>query len=106
MTDSDRPLHGHQIEHLCRLARLTLSPAEAKRLSGDLDQILVFVTAINGFLPQETAPESPGANPDQWRSDRIRPGLNRDEALANAAATDGAFFTVPEVIGRQPGPEE
>ena len=38
---------------------------------------------------------------DVFREDRVRPGLDREEALANAPLRDGECYLVPAVLGEQ-----
>jgi len=40
----------------------------------------------------------PGANGNAWRKDASEPSLTPEEALREAPANSGPYFTVPKVI--------
>lgn len=88
-----------EVEHVARLARLTLDNDELEALTGQLDAILDYVDKLNeldtaGIEP--TAHAVPMAN--ALRADEVRPSLPRETVLQNASqATDGCF-RVPRVI--------
>ena len=88
-----------EVEHVARLARLALDPAELDALTGDMDAILAYVDQLNrldtnGIVP--TAHAVPMAN--AFRPDEVRPSFTPEQALANAPQPDPAGFRVPRVI--------
>jgi aspartyl-tRNA(Asn)/glutamyl-tRNA(Gln) amidotransferase subunit C len=88
-----------EVDHVAELARLRLSEEDAGRLTGQLNDILTAMEKLSeldteGVDPVSHALELTGA----LREDRVRPSLEREEALANAPASDGESFVVPRVI--------
>jgi len=88
-----------EVEHVARLARLALQPAELDALTGQMDAILGYVEKLNeletgGIVP--TAHAVPMEN--AFREDQVRPSIGIEQALRNAPATDGPCFKVPKVI--------
>ena len=87
------------VEHVARLARLDLSPAERERYGAQLAAILDYVARIGeldlaGVEPLATAADRVNV----FREDEPRPSLDRAEALRNAPGGTGEFFTVPKVV--------
>lgn len=91
------------VEHIATLARLKLSAAEFERYQRDLSSVLEYFEQLNEL---DTAGVEPTAHPlpihTVVREDREAPSYNSDEALQNAPAHDGSFFTVPKVLDRDP----
>ena len=82
------------------LARLALSEDEVARAAKDLGRILAHVDAlaearVDPGTPVGAARPVPSTT---LRHDVARPCLSRDQALANAPATDRVFFLVPKVL--------
>ena len=91
------PVPREEVEKVAHLARLKLTPAEAVRLTGELTAILAHVASLRGLDLGAVAagePQSPAAAV-ALREDEPRPSLGRDEALYNAPAAEGGFFSVP-----------
>lgn len=88
-----------EVEHVARLARLALDPAELEALTGDMDAILAYVDQLDrldtaGIVP--TAHAVPMAN--AFRPDEVRASFTPEQAQANAPSPDPAGFRVPRVI--------
>lgn len=93
-------LSRDQVEHVARLARLSLTAEEAERYSGQLSSILGYIEKlqeldVSGVEPTTHAEE---ATSTPLRKDEPRPSLTTDEALANAPAREGSHFSVPRII--------
>jgi aspartyl-tRNA(Asn)/glutamyl-tRNA(Gln) amidotransferase subunit C len=90
------------VAHVARLARLRLTPEEMDRFAGQLGRVLAYAEQIQEV---DTAGVPPGGHvlaPEQApREDEVRPGLSRDDALANAPDADrsAGLFKVPRVLG-------
>lgn len=87
------------IENLSNLARLEYSPAERAAIKKDLQRMIHFVEKLNELDTTGVEPllhMSPEIN--VLRDDEIMGSVSRQEALANAPATDGVYFKVPKVI--------
>ncbi|MGD2064522.1 MAG: Asp-tRNA(Asn)/Glu-tRNA(Gln) amidotransferase subunit GatC [Nitrospirota bacterium] len=88
-----------QVTRIADLARLDLAVEESAAMAAQLTRILDYIDQLNRL---DTSAVEPTTNPielgDVFREDEVRPSLPTELALANAPATDGAFFIVPRVI--------
>ena len=91
------------VEHVARLARLALTDAELTSLTGELAAILDYAAAVSAL---DTVGVEPTAHPlplvNVVRADVVRPGLSRDEVLAEAPAAEDGRFKVPRILGEAP----
>jgi aspartyl-tRNA(Asn)/glutamyl-tRNA(Gln) amidotransferase subunit C len=93
------------VEKAAGLARIALTPEEVERFTG---QLSVVLTAVERLKEVDTERVSPTASvlpvSNVMREDEIRPGLSREEALANApkGGRDGEFFRVQPVLEERP----
>jgi aspartyl-tRNA(Asn)/glutamyl-tRNA(Gln) amidotransferase subunit C len=88
-----------EVERVAALARLSVSDAEAERLTVELDRLLEYVDTLDrldttGIEP--TAHAIPVATP--MRPDRAEPPIDPELAVANAPQHEGSAFLVPKVI--------
>jgi aspartyl-tRNA(Asn)/glutamyl-tRNA(Gln) amidotransferase subunit C len=90
------------VAHVARLARLRLSVAELDEFTEQLANVLAHAEDIER-LDAEGVP--PTAHPlplrNVFRSDVIRPSLDRDEVLAAAPAAQDGQFRVPQILGEE-----
>jgi len=87
------------IDNLSNLARLEFSAEEKEEIKKDLRRMIDFVEKLGELDTTGVEPllhMSPAIN--VLRDDRLQTSLSREEALANAPATDGTYFKVPKVI--------
>jgi aspartyl-tRNA(Asn)/glutamyl-tRNA(Gln) amidotransferase subunit C len=87
------------VEHVARLARLSLSDAERERMREQLSGILAYIDTLRELDTDGVEPTShavPLVN--VMRDDEVRPGLPREEMLANAPDPAGDLFRVPRII--------
>ncbi len=88
-----------EVEHVARLARLDLSPAEKERMRSQLDSILAYIDALRQLDTADVEPTShavPMVN--VMREDEGRPSYPLEAMLANAPDRAGEFFRVPRII--------
>ena len=100
------------VSYVADLAHLDLTPEERARMLKDLNSILDYIDRLNQLDTSNVEPMAQvasryGERRDQadgfayaMRPDELKPCLPREEALRNAPASDGTFFTVPKVIER------
>ena len=89
----------HDVEHIARLARLTLTENEKGALVSELNDILGYMEQLNTLDTTTVEPLSHVIDlPNEFREDVLRPGLTREEALRNAPSSTEEFFKVPKVI--------
>ncbi len=96
------PLTLADIDHLAALARLALTEEEKSRFARQLAEILAYAEQVQRVDTRGVPPTTHVLTErTPFRPDEVRPGLSRDEALANAPepAREQGFFKVPRVIG-------
>ena len=91
------------VEHVATLSRLALTDDEIDQLTGELGAILDYAAEVSAL---DTADVPPTAHPlplvNVFRPDDPRPGLDRDEVLAEAPAAEDGQFRVPRILGEAP----
>jgi len=87
------------VDHVARLARLTLTGEEKARIGEQLAKILTYIDTLNRLDTEGVEPTThavPVVN--VMRGDEAGPCLSPDEALANAPDRVDGFFRVPRII--------
>ncbi|MDX2479949.1 MAG: Asp-tRNA(Asn)/Glu-tRNA(Gln) amidotransferase subunit GatC [Desulfuromusa sp.] len=87
------------VEHVARLARLTLEPEDLKIMTSQMDAILGYVEKLNELDTAEIEPMAhavPMSN--AFREDVIQPVIGIERALQNAPAAVAGCFKVPKII--------
>jgi aspartyl-tRNA(Asn)/glutamyl-tRNA(Gln) amidotransferase subunit C len=91
------------VEHVATLSRLALPDDEIEQLIGELGAILDYAAEVSAL---DTADVPPTAHPlplvNVFRTDDPRPGLDREEVLAQAPAAEDGQFRVPRILGEAP----
>lgn len=88
-----------EVEHVARLARLSLREEEIELFTRQLSDILSYVEKLNELDTKDVEPTShvlPVKN--VMREDETRRSIERERALSNAPDTTEEFFRVPKVI--------
>lgn len=85
------------------LARLGLEPGEEALYAEQLAAILAHFDRLRE-LDTEAIPPTAQVVPleNRMRDDQARPGLTREQALANAPETRDGFFVVPAIQEAEP----
>jgi aspartyl-tRNA(Asn)/glutamyl-tRNA(Gln) amidotransferase subunit C len=87
------------IAHVARLARLALTTEELERYRTQLGLILDHAARVQAA---DTIGLAPTAHPlgltNAFRSDEVRPPLDREEVLTQAPATRDGYFEVPPAL--------
>lgn len=90
----------HDVEQVALLARLRLSPDELDRLTDEMDQIVAYFHLLDQVETDDIEPMAHAVEVHNvFAADELRPGLTRDEALANAPKRDDECYRVPAVLG-------
>jgi aspartyl-tRNA(Asn)/glutamyl-tRNA(Gln) amidotransferase subunit C len=88
------------VEHVAMLARLALTDHEIDQLTVELGAIVDYAAEVSAL---DTADVPPTAHPlplvNVFRPDDPQPGLDRDEVLGQAPATEDGQFRVPRILG-------
>ena len=86
------------------LARLELGPDEIPALEADLAAILGYVATLAALDTSGVEPTTHAVPLDcPLREDRLTPGLDHEDALRAAPASDEGCFQVPAIIGEPEG---
>lgn len=98
-TDNAAKTERMDVSYTARLARIELTPEEAARLQAQMDQILVYIRKIRELDLKGVEPTMHAqAMQNVFRSDAVRPSLDRETVLRNAPATTGGQFQVPKIV--------
>jgi aspartyl-tRNA(Asn)/glutamyl-tRNA(Gln) amidotransferase subunit C len=111
---SSQTVSDEQVLGVAALANLELTPEELPAMGRDLNAILGYIAQLNELDVANIAPMAqvseiiPKIIPDAdaqaadtpLRDDTPVPCLERAPVMQAAPETDGAFFKVPQVIGR------
>ncbi|HIY16859.1 MAG TPA: Asp-tRNA(Asn)/Glu-tRNA(Gln) amidotransferase subunit GatC [Candidatus Intestinimonas stercorigallinarum] len=87
------------VDYVSQLSRLRLPQEEKVRMTGELEQILVYMDVLEGLDTDGVEPMShviPLKN--VLRADEVVPSEDRAALLSNAPAPDEAAFLVPKTV--------
>ncbi len=92
-------LSAEQVRWVAHLARLELPQAELDLLTGQLSTILDYVDQLQQLDTEGVEPLAHALDVhDIFRDDVPQPSLPVEQALANAPARKGDFYSVPAVL--------
>jgi aspartyl-tRNA(Asn)/glutamyl-tRNA(Gln) amidotransferase subunit C len=87
------------VDHVARLARLSLTPEERERFRRQLGLILEHAEKVSEVAAEDVPPTShPIPRANVVRPDEPEPSLTQEEALANAPEVENGRFKVPRII--------
>lgn len=90
------------VEHLARLARLSLTDDELDHYATQMDVILQAVSRVAEVAADDIPPTShPIPMQNVYRDDIARPSLDRDEVAAAAPAWEDDRFRVPRILDEE-----
>jgi aspartyl-tRNA(Asn)/glutamyl-tRNA(Gln) amidotransferase subunit C len=96
-------LGREDVAHVARLARLSLTDEELDHFTPQLAQVLAHAEDIAALDLESLAPTAhPVPLRNVLRADEPRPGVDRDEVLAQAPAVEDHRFRVPAITGEAP----
>jgi aspartyl-tRNA(Asn)/glutamyl-tRNA(Gln) amidotransferase subunit C len=102
---TERDLSRAKLEHLAKLANLSLTEAEAATLAGELDAILKYVETLDAVDTSGIPPTTGGGTErTAWRADEPVLCLSHEEALAAAPRAAHGGFAVPAFVTSGPTP--
>lgn len=90
-----------QVRHIARLARLSLSEREEKKMTEQLQELLEYFQKIKN-IPSSAlgTPMHPMALENVFREDRVTPSLPPQSVSQNAPAWEEGFFIVPKILDK------
>jgi aspartyl-tRNA(Asn)/glutamyl-tRNA(Gln) amidotransferase subunit C len=87
------------IDHVAKLASLSLTDAEAEKLAGELGAILGYVDELAALDTSDVPPTAyVQLERAAWRADEPKPGVAHEVALAQAPRTSQGGFAVPAFV--------
>jgi aspartyl-tRNA(Asn)/glutamyl-tRNA(Gln) amidotransferase subunit C len=86
------------VDHVARLARLSLSDAERQTFARQLDDILAYAESIQALDTVGVEPMSHAAATESFREDVPQASLARDTALQAAPDPAEGLFRVPRIL--------
>ena len=91
------------VAHVARLARLELTSDELELFTSQLAAVLDHAADVEAL---DVADVLPTAHPyplrNVTRPDERRPGVDREEVLAQAPSAEDGRFRVPPILGEEP----
>ena len=87
------------IKYLEKLARITLTEDEEKKVGNELQDILTYIDMLNELDTDGVEAMShcfPVTN--VMREDKVRPSMSADEIVANAPESQDGCFVVPKTV--------
>ena len=89
----------HDVAHVARLARLSLTDDELAQFTEQLGAILDHAADVAALDTTDVAPTAhPLPMQNVLRDDVVVPSLDRDEVLAQAPAVEDGRIRVPRII--------
>jgi aspartyl-tRNA(Asn)/glutamyl-tRNA(Gln) amidotransferase subunit C len=86
------------VDHVARLAHLSLTAEERQLFARQLDEILAYAESIQKLDTSDVPPMSHASARDAFRDDAPASGLPREKALAEAPDAQDGLFRVPRVL--------
>jgi aspartyl-tRNA(Asn)/glutamyl-tRNA(Gln) amidotransferase subunit C len=86
------------VEHVARLARLSLTDEERRLFARQLEDILAWADSLQALDTSDVPPMSHPREAEAFREDEPRDGLDRRAALEAAPEAADGLFRVPRVI--------
>ncbi len=94
------PITADDVAKVASLARLTLTDLELEAFTGQLRSILEHARDVESLDLDDVPPTyHPYPLQNVFRPDEVTPGVDRDEVLSQAPATEAGMFRVPPVLG-------
>lgn len=90
-----------EVQHVADLAKLTLSPGEAKKLGTQLSETIDYVNQLRKVNTTQVEPTSNVTGLENIsREDTAKPSLAQDVALSQAKYVHNGFFKVKAVLNK------
>jgi aspartyl-tRNA(Asn)/glutamyl-tRNA(Gln) amidotransferase subunit C len=87
------------VDHVARLAHLSLTDEERRTFARQLDEILAYAESIQSLDTAAVPPMSHALTSEVLREDAPAPGLDRRTVLEAAPDPAEGLFRVPRVLG-------
>jgi len=87
------------VQHVARLARLSLTGEEMTTFTRQLDQILEYAQILRSLETEGVPPMTQAVPVEAFRQDEPHAGLPIQQAMEGAPDASDRLFRVPRVIG-------
>lgn len=88
-----------EVRHVAQLSRLDLDEHEETLFTEHMNQLLVYMEKLNELDTTDIPPTTHAAQlQNVFRTDEVRPSLDREKVLENAPQSDNVSFIVPKVF--------
>ena len=92
-------LDKEKINHVAKLARISVDEAKVESLTKDLNSIFKFIEQLNELNTDKVEPLTSILNQSlRSRKDEISDGKIREKILKNSPKENKEFFVVPKVV--------
>jgi aspartyl-tRNA(Asn)/glutamyl-tRNA(Gln) amidotransferase subunit C len=93
------PINKTTLEHLAKLARIELDPAEEEKLLKDLGEILAYFAELEKLDTASVAPMTGGTDlKSAFRDDAERENTDRGAGVEAFPEKEGGFLKIPPVF--------
>jgi len=86
------------VEHVAKLASLSLTSEEKETFARQLDEILTYAESIQALPTDDVEPMSHARTSEIFRPDVPHQSLPRDAAVAAAPDAADGLFRVPKIL--------
>jgi aspartyl-tRNA(Asn)/glutamyl-tRNA(Gln) amidotransferase subunit C len=94
------PIDDKLVRHIGDLGRIRLSDSDVERFGKQLASILQYIEKLDELDTENVEPMAHAVEIHNVLADDVLgESLTPDEALANAPAREGDYFSVPKVLG-------
>ena len=93
------PVTASTVDHVARLAHLSLTAEERTAFARQLEQVLAYAESIQALDTTGVEPMSHAAARETFREDVARESQPRDAFLEAAPDAADGLFRVPRVLG-------
>jgi aspartyl-tRNA(Asn)/glutamyl-tRNA(Gln) amidotransferase subunit C len=88
-----------EVKKVAVLGRLNLTEAEVDEFTEQLGSVLSYIEVLDELDVSNVEPMAHAADvTNVFRTDTVKPSLDREAALSNAPKSDGQFFLVPQIL--------
>ena len=92
-------LTSDEVRHVALLARLAMKPEDLELYRSQLDDILHYFQMLENIQTDGVVPTNQSVtNHTVMREDKVEPGLDKEDVLANAPRREGDYFRVKAVL--------
>lgn len=93
------PISQQELDHLCRLAHLGLTPEEAEHMRSEISGILDHIAILREVDTTDVAPTAFAVPVENIvREDEVRPSWDPEAVLANAPRREDGLFEVQAIF--------